>query len=136
MVRCVRLLRGTPSLQPTPLLISKTRASRPRAFRDRPMNGVAQLLHSVAIGSPRLESSMPNKQEIKGRAQQIKGRVKETVGRVTNNPRQEAEGRDDQVAGAARETVGTVRRNVKEAVEGVKRGLRATDDAVRPRRRA
>jgi uncharacterized protein YjbJ (UPF0337 family) len=83
---------------------------------------------------PEQESGMPNKQEIKGRAQQIKGRVKETVGRVTNDPRQEAEGRDDQVAGAAKETVGTVRRNVKEAVEGVKRGLRATEGAVRPRR--
>ena len=117
-------------------LFDQQDAGQPSACASRsPMNDVAQLLHSVAIGFPRMESSMPNKQEIKGRAQQIKGRVKETVGRVTNNPRQEAEGRDDQVTGAARETVGTVRRNVKEAVEGVKRGLRATDHAVRPRRR-
>jgi uncharacterized protein YjbJ (UPF0337 family) len=78
---------------------------------------------------------MANKQEIRGRAQQIKGRMKETVGRLTGNPRQEDEGRADRVAGAAKETVGSVRRNLGEAVKGVKRGLRETDAATRPKRR-
>ena len=61
--------------------------------------------------------SMPNKDEIKGKAKQVKGAIKENLGWLTNDPEAEGEGEAERAEGEVQEQGGRARRETEEIAE-------------------
>lgn len=63
--------------------------------------------------------SIPNKDEVEGKAENIGGKIKEGIGNLTGDRNLEAEGEADQAEGQTQETWGKVKRGVGDTIDAV-----------------
>lgn len=68
-------------------------------------------------GATKGADSMPNKDEVKGKAKQATGAVKDKAGEWTKDPDLEARGEAERAEGNVQESYGKGKRKVGEAVE-------------------
>ncbi|CAA9403074.1 MAG: hypothetical protein AVDCRST_MAG74-1764 [uncultured Pyrinomonadaceae bacterium] len=63
--------------------------------------------------------SIPNNDEVEGKAENIGGKIKEGVGNLTGDRSLEAEGEADQAEGQTQETWGKFKRGVGDTIDAV-----------------
>ena len=74
--------------------------------------------------------SLPNKDEVEGKAENIGGKIKEGIGNLTGDRSLEAEGEADQVEGQSQETWGKFKRGVGDAIDAVGNAVSNTGKEV------
>ncbi len=63
--------------------------------------------------------SIPNNDEVEGKAENIGGKIKEGIGNLTGDRNLEAEGEADQAEGQTQETWGKFKRGVGDTIDAV-----------------